>query len=94
MEENTNNKKRKICDTNISENKPDDLNDIYRKRSKAQKDKNKCIKTISNCNKKIKEYEKKIYALCPHNWIAEERQMYDKQWYYCNECGLYKNQYI
>lgn len=99
-----NTKKRKICSSvdikntktkKYKEDKEDNnLHNLLKNRIKLERERYKCMKIIGNNEKLEKEINKKIYALCEHKWVAEERQMYEKRWYHCDVCGLYKNPYM
>ena len=99
-------KKRKICTTVDEKNNKktdqdidqdtdkDNIKKLLIKRRKTEKERYKCAKQIEECKRVERELNKKIYNLCEHEWIAEDRQMYEKRWYLCGNCGLYRNSYM
>ena len=99
-------KKRKICATvdekknkNLDQdidqdNDKDNIKKLLIKRRKTEKERYKCVKQIEECKRIENELNKKIFRICKHEWVAEDRQMYEKRWYICNNCGLYRNSYM
>ena len=88
---------KKIClRSDKSSDKSSDLNikKLLLNRRKCRLERYKCEKNIKKYNEEEKQLEKQIYINCQHKWVAEERQMYEKTWYQCDICGLYKNPYI
>ena len=88
-----NDNKRKICHTTNKNNiykSRDKSRDLLKKRRKTEKERYASLKKIEECKRIEKELNKQIYDLCEHNWIAEDRQMYEKRWYQCDKCGLYR----
>ena len=45
--------------------------------------------------KEINLSQKKIFTLCPHNWVYDTNSgPYDRTTYICEKCSLYKNRYL
>ena len=90
-----NNKKRKICLTNDNNKEGEgEVRKLLKKRRKIEKERYTSLKKIEECKIIETILNKQIYDICEHNWIAEDRQMYEKRWYQCDKCGLYRNQYM